>query len=324
MSSVKNYIFKNDILSFGRIYNPWISIVQTPYHLAGNHFLLYFSSMIIFVNGFTFGCKPFRPYWSSSKEPDEFIHAAIKYFNDEHVFEGSFINGSGDWFGSMAWSRQASGRKFALEYAKRLDPIKKQNETLKFVTHSMGAAFAEGMIETLVSEGFIIEKVIHFAPAHAKDIRIHPSGAQIDRIQINAAGDTTIEKIVSPFTKEDGFRIPGVRKYGKVQWDPWKYHKNYMDYITKKEFPFDLDAHYDLKTYAYVFDWVKDLESLELQNPIATREYGQKKRNIYTFEIGPFAGTRFINLFLKGRYFQFLEPYENGKTDKFKGPKILQ
>lgn len=280
--------------------------------------------MILFVNGFTFGCEPFRPYWSSSKNPEEFIEAAKKYFGDSHVSEGSFINGSGDWFGSMAWSRQASGRKFARAYSKRLAPLQNLSETLKIVSHSMGAAFAEGMIETLVSEGFQIEKVIHFAPAHAKDIHIHPSTLHINRIQINASGDLTIEKIANPFTKEDGFRIPGVRKYGKVHWDPWKYHKTYMDYITKKEFPFDLDAHYDLKTYAYAFDWVRDLEAMELQDPIATRYYGQKTRNIYTFPVGPFAGTRFVNLYLKGRYFQFLEPYENGKTDKFKGPKILQ
>lgn len=280
--------------------------------------------MILFVNGFTFGCKPHRPYWSSAKNPDEFIDAAKDYFQDTHVTEGSFINGSGDWFGSMAWSRQASGRKFARTFQKRLIPLKNSGETLKIVTHSMGAAFAEGMIEEFVSEGFQVEKVVHFAPAHAKDIRIHASCTQIERVQINATGDITIEKIVSPFTSGDGLRIPGVRKYGKVQWDPWKYHKTYMDYITKKEFPFDLDAHYDLKTYGYVFDWVKDLEALELMDPIATRNFGGKTRTIYTFPIGPFASTRFIHLYLKGRYFQFLEPYENGKTDKFKGPKIMQ
>lgn len=279
--------------------------------------------MILFVNGFTFGCEPFRPYWSSSKEPDEFIDAAKTFFKDNHVSEGSFINGSGDWFGSMAWSRQASGRKFARTYSKRLIPLKNSGETLKIVTHSMGAAFAEGMIETLISEGFKIEKVVHFAPAHAKDIRIHPSSKQIDRVQINATGDLTIEKIVSPFTSGDGLRIPGVQKYGKVQWDPWQYHKTYMDYITKKEFPFDLDAHFDLKTYDHAFDWVEDLEALEMQDPIASREYGKKTRNIYTFPITA-KGTRFKDLFLKGRYFQFLEPYEIGKSDKFRGPKILQ
>jgi hypothetical protein len=278
--------------------------------------------MILFVNGFTFGCEPFRPYWSSSKEPDEFIDAAKNYFKDNHVSEGSFINGSGDWFGSMAWSRQASGRKFARTFSKRLIPLKNSGETLKIVTHSMGAAFAEGMIETLVSEGFKIEKVIHFAPAHAKDIRIHPSSKHIDRVQINATGDITIEKIVSPFTKEDGFRIPGVQKYGKVIWDPWKYHKTYMDYITKKEFPFDLDAHFDLKTYSYAFDWAQCLEEIDDIEKIGERRSEDGLRSVYVIKYDKLKGVRFQSVYLNNLYYEYLEPYQNGISDKYYGLNV--
>ncbi len=279
--------------------------------------------MILFVNGYTLGCKPFRPYWSSSKkDPDEFINAAKIYFTDEHVEDLSFINGSGDWFGSMAWSRQASGRQYALNnieaYRKALTP----NEKVHLVTHSMGAAFSEGLIEIFVQHGIVIHKVIHFAPSDAKSIKIVASTKHVERVQVNTTGDLVLEKFANPFATEDELRIPGIPQYGKVKWDPWKYHKKHMDYLASKKIPYNLDSHFDTKTFAFVFDWVRDLESLPKPEKIAERKDGKHKRNIYIFPIDQGHGTRFDRIFKFGKYFLFLEEYVAGKYDKYKGPRF--
>lgn len=278
--------------------------------------------MILFVNGYILGCEPFRPYWSSSrKDPDEYIKAAKHYFGDDHVVQESFINGSGDWFGSKAWSRQSYGRKLGLEMIPSLRKILTIGETIKIVSHSMGAASAEGIIETLVEHGFRIEKIVHFAPANAKGIKIPEITKHLDRVQLNASGDLVIERFADPFSKEDDLRIPGIKCYGKVKWDPWKYHPGHMSYLKDRKLPFDLDAHFDLKTYGFVFDWLRDLESLKLAEPIGKRTGKTGQRNIYEILIGV-NNTQFERLFIHGRYLKFLEHYKIGVSDKFTGPLI--
>jgi hypothetical protein len=278
--------------------------------------------MILFVNGFIMGCEPYRPYWSSSrKDPNEFIEAAKRFFRDDHVIPESFVNGSGDWFGSKAWSRQSFGRKLGLQMMDAIQRVLHSGETVKIVSHSMGAATTEGIIESLTVNGVSIEKVLHLAPANASKIRIPKATAHIDRLQINASGDLIIEGFADPFAKEDDLRIPGVKRYGKVKWDPWKLHSGHMNYLRDRKLPFDLDSHFDLKTYAYVFDWASDLASLTAGPVIGQRDQLRHKRNVYEVIRGPH-GTIFERLFLEGRYLKYLEPFKLDASDKFTGPKL--
>lgn len=279
--------------------------------------------MLLFINGYTLGCKPYRPYWSSStKDPDEFIHAAADYFNDSKVVPESFINGSGDWFGSMAWSRQASGRNFAKKNILKYKALLANGETIKIVSHSMGAAFTEGLVSVFTKNNIPIEKIIHFAPSDASSIKIDPKTKKIERIQINTSGDIIIEKIVNRFTKEDDFRIPGINKFGKVHWDPWKYHAKHMSYLKEKKLPLNWDSHFDTKTYAFAFDWVRDLETTEFPKEIGTIKEKNETRHLYAVEYKHPHGTRFQRIYLNHKYLIFIEPLEQDNTDKFKGPKF--
>ena len=46
----------------------------------------------------------------------------------------------------------------------------KDGETIKFVTHSMGAAMAEGMAQYLTKQGYAIEEIVHINAFQAADI----------------------------------------------------------------------------------------------------------------------------------------------------------
>jgi hypothetical protein len=274
--------------------------------------------LILFVNGYILGCEPLRPYWSSSgKDPDEFINAACNYFQDDHISSESFINGSSDWFGSKAWSRQGYGRSYGKEHLPKIKSLLSTNESVNIVSHSMGAATAEGIIEVLSAANIRIGKVIHFAPSNAAKIKIATTTAHIDRLQVNATGDFVIEKLADPFAKDEDLRIPGVKVYGRVKWDPWVYHKKHMSYIKDKKLPFNLDSHFDLKTYAFVFDWVKDLENIRHLNKIGERTSLSGQKSIYSLDYELTHGTRFQNLFIDGNYYEYLEEYQKGRSDKY-------
>lgn len=246
--------------------------------------------MIIFVNGYTLGCQPFRPYWSSSKNSNEFIEAACTYFSDSTINEGSFVNGSGKWFGSLASFRYAAGKKYAIEklnfYKQNIQP----NEKIHLVSHSMGAAFAEGMIEVFCQNKLPIGKIVHFAPAHARKIKISPATNKLLRIQLNATEDTIIERFSDPFIHGKKLIIPGVNLYGKVHWNPWFYHPKHMAYVQKMKRKHQQHPHFDLKTYAFVFDWLRDLETLSQKNKT---DQGSIK-------------TKFEAVYMHGKYFELM------------------
>src|SRR5574343_538166 len=222
--------------------------------------------MIIFVNGYTLGCQPFRPYWSSSKNPNEFFEAASAYFNDYSIKNESFVNGSGKWFGSLASFRYSAGKKHAQERINTYKSLLQANEKINLLSHSMGAAFAEGMIEVFCENKLPIGKIVHFAPAHARKIKVFPASQQLYRVQINASNDTILERFADPFVRGEKWMIPGIQLYGKVHWNPWVYHPKHMAYVHKMKRKHQQHPHFDLKTYAFVFNWLRDLETLSKQN----------------------------------------------------------
>lgn len=246
--------------------------------------------MIIFVNGYTLGCQPFRPYWSSSKNPNEFFEAASAYFNDYTINNESFVNGSGKWFGSLASFRYSAGKKYAQERIITYKSLLQTNEKINLLSHSMGAAFAEGMIEVFVQNNIPLGKIIHFAPAHARKIKVFPASQHLFRIQINASDDTILERYADPFVRGEKWLIPGIQLYGKVHWNPWVYHPKHMAYVQKMKRKHQQDPHFDLKTYAFVFDWLRDLERLSLKN---NPDLGSIK-------------TKFEAVYMHGKYFELM------------------
>jgi predicted alpha/beta hydrolase family esterase len=244
--------------------------------------------MIIFVNGYTLGCQPFRAYWSSSKNPNEFLEAACAYFNDSAINEGSFVNGSGKWFGSRASYRYSAGKKYAQERINTYKSLLQTNEKINLLSHSMGAAFAEGMIEVFCQNNLPIGKIVHFAPAHARKIKVFKNSQQLFRIQVNASEDTILEHFSDPFIRGKKLMIPGVKLYGQVHWDPWIYHPKHMAYVQKMKRKHQQHPHFDLKTYAFVFDWLRDLEALPQKNE--------------PYQSG--ITTKFEAVYMHGKYFE--------------------
>ncbi len=150
---------------------------------------------IIFVNGYyntgngdmpgciadgLVGNKGGRAYWR-----EQFINKAKSYLKDNTV---QFIDGSGAW-NSSGKERYDAGYKFAQDNFGKitsniLDADGVQIETLKVVSHSMGAAYSEGMIKYLEEKGIKVEKVIHFSPADPSDFQAstNPKTIQLDYI----------------------------------------------------------------------------------------------------------------------------------------------
>ena len=135
--------------------------------------------VIIYVNGYWNGDLPYssgdnlKNYWGSSfmisarntnlVEKEYFINGAntffssgITRFNDGKLFaETRFTNQSSDFYKKIILSLQDNNGKYI--------------KPLYFVSHSMGGAFAEGMISFLTSKGVPIAKIYHFSPADVSD-----------------------------------------------------------------------------------------------------------------------------------------------------------
>lgn len=293
---------------------------MSPYCYAGNTPIAAYDPdgrLILFVNGYTSGCVAGRGYWSEAKkysqnpEPNQFIDAAMEYFGDSNVDDDvSFINGEGAWY-STASSRQAAGREYVKNNLESIKASLVSGETIKIVTHSMGGAYAEGMIEELIAAGIEVEKVVHLSTADASGIVISENSKDVDRIQVGTTFDKTLENWADGFTHYDGWRIPGVKQYGRVRWTKLLNHDNKWT---------GTDSHFDTKTYGKTFDWVRDVEQ-SYETKVGTRNYGDKSRNIYSVGYHSTNGTRFEHLNIGGRFLINIGSYSNGRSDKFKGPE---
>ena len=67
-----------------------------------------------------------------------------------------------------------------------------KKEPFRFVTHSMGAAFAEGMADYLEESGYKVDILIHLSPFQAGDIESHGSDKDVLSIDIQTKGDPVL------------------------------------------------------------------------------------------------------------------------------------
>jgi RHS repeat-associated protein len=212
---------------------------------------------------------PKKPYWQGngySGPPDQFIKAAHEYFKDGM---GRFVNGTGSWFGSTAQGRQRMGRKQGKMMAQEIiadilklnsDENPNNNVTeLNFVTHSMGAAFGEGMIEEFMKHPILrklLEKgqIVHYSACDGDEIKISANSKHLNRSQLNYFNDKTLAK-ADPGSKDyGGYRIPGVEKFGCVYSAVSVLHPCKTGNLSNHDF------HFDSKTYAYTWSFLKALD----------------------------------------------------------------
>jgi RHS repeat-associated protein len=230
----------------------------SPYNFVANTPLIAIDPdgrLIIFVNGFTYGCEPHRPYWT--EKGDQFIDAASSYFHDYN--SKLFLNGeSFPLYGAAR--RQTMGQEYVRSNLQIFKDAVARGESINIVSHSMGAAFSEGMIEELANNGITVDKVVHFSAADASDIKIASNTLGTERIQLTMTGDMTLDDS-DPFTAPEARKIPGVDIFGIVKFDVDKMHPNAS--VTSRN---EWDSHYDTKTYGAAFDYVRDLENVSLNH----------------------------------------------------------
>ena len=203
----------------------------SPYaYCAGNPVNLVDPSgrIIVFVNGFTqrwTGApgKGGEAYWHPG---GSFVRTAQSIFNDSKTFFPDIRYS----FTSSANQRRKDGYEYAKQNVSRLVGDLKKGESIRFVSHSMGAAFAEGMADYLIENGFPVDALIHFEPYQAAQIKSNGGRDDILSIDFQDIEDWVIQYI-SPGEMPDADhsirvnygatwdRIHTISIAGKMSWD---------------------------------------------------------------------------------------------------------
>lgn len=124
-------------------------------------------SKIIFVNGKIGGGSPPKgaPYWGG--ENSLFVKKAIQYFDTDSVYFTDQDYG----YLSSADKRRKNGYIYAKHNLKKIiESVNPNNLHFKIITHSMGTAYGEGIIDFLKLNSYVVDQVFHLNPFQAADI----------------------------------------------------------------------------------------------------------------------------------------------------------
>jgi len=127
---------------------------------------------IIFVNGkIGFGSpSPGFIYWNPSGSESSFVKGAKDFLND---YDAYYTEEDYD-YSSSTRSRKRQGREYAKKNLGDLTKgLNKEIDVFRIVSHSMGVAFSEGIIEVLKAEGWIVDRAYYFNTFQAADIEIN-------------------------------------------------------------------------------------------------------------------------------------------------------
>ncbi|MFC6095275.1 hypothetical protein ACFPVY_01335 [Flavobacterium qiangtangense] len=200
--------------------------------------------LILYVCGYWNKSMPYagsewgEQYWGSSLKA-----GARKYFFN--TTKELFINGAGTKF-SSATDRFQSGKKIAEERfinhsSKFYKEVFQTKRKVMVISHSMGGAFAEGLIDVLKQKNVNIEKVVHLSPADVSGFR---AGLPDKTFQID------------------------------IDWDPVLMYKNFNDApniggiqssALAKNPKDDEFGHMYTKEEDFVWKWFEDLEAMQFQ-----------------------------------------------------------
>ena len=204
---------------------------------------------ILFVNGYyntgdgtmpsyisknVIGTVGGKGYWGAG-----FISGAQTFFNDNKT---GFVNGTGAW-NSTGEERFNAGYEYAKANFSTITADMVEGETVKIVSHSMGAAYAEGMIKYLQEQKVSVEKVVHLSA-------VDPSGftaSSAPTLQLNLENDAVL------FYKNFGENnmISNVDRYGEVNTD-----RNFVSDWA--------NSHADTKFNANTWNMVSDLQNIQM------------------------------------------------------------
>lgn len=199
--------------------------------------------LIIYVNGYWNKDLPLagsdigEKYWGVRLKD-----AAKNHFGTKKEL---FINGAGTNF-SSGKARYKDGLKLANDRLKNTSSkfyieVFKTKRKIIIVSHSMGAAYSEGILEVLKKQGVNVHKVIHFSSADNSDFNVN---------------------------------YPNLTYQIDIVWDPVLAYKNFNDAANIKNIRFagvvknpknDNFGHMHTKEEAFVFNWFKDLEKVNFQ-----------------------------------------------------------
>ena len=109
--------------------------------------------IIIFINGKIGWGSPYAgsTYWNGLNS--RFVNGAKNFFNDHNIFFGSEDYG----FFSSADERTKEGYEYGKKHYHEWKSNMKDNESFKFVSHSMGGAFSKGIENYIKEQGENVE-----------------------------------------------------------------------------------------------------------------------------------------------------------------------
>ncbi|MGB4774869.1 MAG: fibronectin type III domain-containing protein, partial [Daejeonella sp.] len=245
------------------------------------------SPIIIYVNGYWNKSIPlagpdyFKDYWD-----DDFIEKS-KTFNN--VSKNYFINGANTMLSSGS-SRYKEGKQFAEShfdnkqsdfYKKVIQVIQDKDgkfvKPLYFVSHSMGAAFSEGIISVLHQKGISIAKVFHFSPADV-------SGFTATLPDVTVEIDIYPDPVLAYKNFDDAFFIKNIKYFGIVN-NPKGITDIYGHEYTKKE--------------AKVWDWAEDILNTKM-----TMEHNPLWKSDHFNPVSPHK-TIFNHLMINGKRYKY-------------------
>lgn len=205
---------------------------------------------IIFVNGYyntgdgmmprfisenAIGTVGLEGYWGRN-----FVAGARLYFKD--YARPGFVDGRGAW-NSTGEERYKAGYAYAKANLTTLTAGMVEGETMKIVSHSMGSAYAEGMIQYLQEQNILVEQVVHLSAAD-------PSGFSTNNLnilQLNLENDIVLG--YKNFGENN--IIKGVTRFGGV-----KTEGGFLDDVQ--------NSHADTKFSPHVWNMVRDLGNIQM------------------------------------------------------------